>query len=45
MARRGLTPALPGRDETRLRGLASTIPGAPRVVIAETVEAMIAAID
>jgi hypothetical protein len=45
VVRRGLTPVLLGRDEARLRAPASTIPGAPRVDVADTVEAMTAAIS
>ena len=44
VARRGLTPALLGRDEARLRALASALPGKPRIIVADTVQAMVAAI-
>jgi hypothetical protein len=38
LARRGLTPTLLGRDEARLRELASTIPGEPQIVVAASSE-------
>jgi short subunit dehydrogenase-like uncharacterized protein len=44
VACRGLTPVLLGRDEARLRDVASALPGKPRMIVADTVESMVAAI-